>query len=188
MQTRSGVEASDYNLSKIVAPLKITGWLSFWLQLALGVAASLSLIFAISGRNFSNGDIAGIGVGIFLAVCSIVLLLVGIYSAFRYTHLSRRFSRASNHQPRKVEVTQILRVGIIVGLVGMLLSILGGGATLGVLLSKSIALPQGVAIYDPTRIIRSLDIFVAMANMNNIAGHFIGIVSSLGLLNWLSRQ
>lgn len=39
------------------------------------------------------------------------------------------------------------------------------------LLSKSIAQPQGVAIYDPTRIIRALDIFVAIANMSGIAPH-----------------
>lgn len=77
---------------------------------------------------------------------------------------------------------------MIVGLIGMLLSILGGGATLGVLLSKSVAQPQGVAIYDPTRIIRSLDIFVALANMNAIAAHFVGTVTSLSLLNWLHRQ
>jgi hypothetical protein len=79
-------------------------------------------------------------------------------------------------------------LGAIAGLVGMLLTILGGGATLGVLLAKSIAQPQGVAIYDPNRIIRSLDIFVAMANMNGIAAHFIGTATSLGLLNWLYRQ
>ncbi|GAB1539440.1 hypothetical protein NUACC21_21060 [Scytonema sp. NUACC21] len=83
---------------------------------------------------------------------------------------------------------QLLRIGVIAHLVGMLLFILGGGAGLGVLLSKSIAQPQGVAIYDPSRIIRSLDIFVAMSNMNGIAAHFIGTVTSLGLFNWLYRD
>jgi hypothetical protein len=70
----------------------------------------------------------------------------------------------------------------------MLLTILGGGAALGVLLAKSIAQPQGMAIYDPTRIIRSLDVFVAMANMIGITGHFVGTIGSLGLFNWLHRQ
>ncbi len=48
---------------------------------------------------------------------------------------------------------EVLRLAVIVGFVGMLLTILGNGATIGVLLAKSVAQPQGVAIYDPNRII-----------------------------------
>ena len=68
--------------------------------------------------------------------------------------------------PNKAQVMTVLRLGAIVGLVGMLLTILGGGASLAVLFSKSVAQPQGVAIYDPTRMIRSIDIMFAMANMS----------------------
>jgi hypothetical protein len=57
-----------------------------------------------------------------------------------------------------------------------------------VLLSKSIAQPQGVAIYDPTRIIRALDIFVAIANMRGIAAHFVGTGASAGLFIWLHPE
>jgi len=89
--------------------------------------------------------------------------------------------------PAKSEVMNVLRLGAIVGLVGMLLTILGGGATLGVLLSKAISQPQGVAIYDPTRMIRSIDIMVAMANMSGIAANFVGAVASLSVFEWLHR-
>mgnify|MGYP002780796667 CR=1 FL=1 len=81
----------------------------------------------------------------------------------------------------------MLRLGVITGLIGMLLTILGMGATIGVLLAKSIAQPQGVAIYDPNRIIRSLDVFVAAANTTGVAAHFVGVVVSLGMFNWLHR-
>ena len=59
---------------------------------------------------------------------------------------------------------------------------------MGVLVAKSISQPPGVAITDPSRIIRALDVFVAVANVNGIAGNFVGVVTSLGLLSWAHRQ
>ncbi|MCY7274132.1 MAG: DUF3611 family protein, partial [Phormidesmis sp. CAN_BIN44] len=130
----------------------------------------------------------GIGIGIFWAVCGILALLAGIYFAFRQTRLARRLRHADAlKHPTKAEVMTVLRLGAIVGLVGMLLTILGGGATLGVLLTKSIAQPQGMAIYDPTRMIRSIDILVAMANMSGITANFVGTVASLSVFEWLHR-
>ncbi|WP_414858394.1 DUF3611 family protein [Phormidesmis priestleyi] len=34
---------------------------------------------------------------------------------------------------------------------------------------------------------RSVDVLVAMANMNGIAGHFVATVAALGLTSWLDR-
>lgn len=194
-------------LNQVANVLRLVGWLGFCIQLLLAAASVLMLVFAISGRNFSQaataiapvpgagvrsvepGTTPGIGIGIFWAVCGILTLLVSVYLAFRQTRFAKRLRNPNaDIHPKRANVMQILRLGVIVGFVGMLLFILGGGATLGVLLAKSIAQPQGVAIYDPTRIIRSLDIFVAMANMNGIAAHFVGVVASLGLFNWLHNQ
>ncbi len=158
MQSKIEEQIFHPNLKHVAKTLKIAGWISFWIQLGLAVAAGLVVIFAVTGRNFSQA----------------------------VTRIRLRHPDPIIH-PRKADVLKRLRLGVIVGLVGMLLTILGGGATLSVLLAKSIAQPQGVAIYDPTRIIRSLDIFVAMANMNGIAAHFVGLIASLGLFNWLSR-
>ncbi|MUG91386.1 DUF3611 family protein [Scytonema sp. UIC 10036] len=80
------------------------------------------------------------------------------------------------------------RIAVIAASVGMLLFIIGGASALGLLLAKSIAQPQGVAIYDPARIIRSLDIFVAMANMSGIIAHFVGTIASVGLFIWLHPE
>ncbi len=197
-------ETRQHDAKRVATILRLVGWIGLWLQLGLGVAAGLTLVFAISGRsfsqaitpnptaeavNFSIGTTPGIGIGIFWAVCGILVLLVSVYLSFRETRFAKRLRNPDrNLHPKKAEVMQILRLGVIVGLVGMLLTILGGGATLGVLLAKSVAQPQGVAIYDPNRIIRALDIFVALANMNGIAAHFVGTVASLGLYDWLHRQ
>ncbi len=55
------------------------------------------------------------------------------------------------------------------------------------LLSKALAEPQGVAIYNRQNVIRSLDILVVLANVNLIGAHLVGGVTSLGLLNWVEQ-
>jgi hypothetical protein len=188
MQTESESASLATKLQGIAVAFRLVGWLGFWIQLGLAAASGLALAFVVSGRNFSKETTPGIGIGIFWAVCGILVLLFHVYLDFRYTRIARRLRQPNpDLHPKKADVIQILRLGVIVSLVGMLLTILGGGASLGVLLAKSIAQPQGVAIYDPVRIVRALDIFVAMANVNGIAGHFVGTVASLGLLNWLHR-
>ncbi len=190
-------------LQRIANILRFVGWASLWLQVGLGAASALMLIFAISGRSFSQaaaptsgtvtnytqGTTPGLSISIFWGVSGILALLFTIYLAFRIT----RFAKLLRHpdprlHPQKADVMKVLRIAIIAGFVGLLLTILGGGSGLSVLLSKSIAQPQGVAIYDPTRIIRSLDIFVAMASMLGITAHYVGTVAALGLFNWLHPE
>lgn len=208
MQTATETNTFSAKLERVSNILRLVGWVGVWVQLALAAASALFLVLAVSGRNFNQAiapttqvapgvaigsgmsqTTPGIGIGIFWAIAGILALLFNVTLAFRQTRFAKRLRHPnSNLHPRKEQVMQALRLGIIVGLIGMLLTILGGGASLGVLLAKSIAQPQGVAIYDPNRIIRSLDVFVAMANMNGITAHFIATVASLSLFNWLYRQ
>ncbi len=199
-------QSLESKLEKVGNVLRLTGWIGLSVQIGFGAISLLMVVFAIAGRNFSQatalpsaitpgvavpvnqGVTPGIGIGIFWAVCGILALLAGIYLAFRQTRLARRLRHADTlKHPTKAEVMTVLRLGAIVGLVGMLLTILGGGATLGVLLSKAIAQPQAMAIYNPTRMIRSIDIMVAMANMSGITAHFVGTVASLSVFEWLHR-
>lgn len=189
MQVQPDKTVVNPNLERIANVLRYAGWGVLWVQLALAGAAGLCIVLAISGRSIAEGNnTPGIGIGIFWAGCSILAVLGGIYLAFRWTRFARRLRHLDpTVHPAKADVLKVLRWSIILGFVGMLLAILGEGATLGVLLAKSISQPQGVAIYNPERIIRSLDIFVAMANINGIAAHFIGAAASLSLLNWLHK-
>jgi hypothetical protein len=75
--------------------------------------------------------------------------------------------------------------GLIVSLIGLLLAFLASEVTVIAVLSKALALPQGVAVYRPENVIRSLDLLVVLANVNLIGSHLIGGATSLGLLNWL---
>lgn len=205
MQTDIETILPSTQLERVSAVLRIVGWLSFVIQAGLAAASSVLLLLAVSGRNFNQAIVTsprfpgtvvpttqaatpGLGIGIFWAVCGVLVLLFGIYLAFRLIRFAKRLRNPDPLiHPKRGKVMEVLRLGVITGLVGMLLMILGSGATIGVLLAKSVAQPQGVAIYDPNRIIRSLDVFVAAANTTGLTAHFMGAVASLGVFNWLHR-
>ena len=68
-----------------------------------------------------------------------------------------------------------------------MLAFLASEVTIIAVLSKVIALLQGVAVYRPEDVIRSLDLFVVLASVNLIGVHLVGSATSLGLLNWLDQ-
>jgi hypothetical protein len=191
MQTKTKVNSSLLSPAqqKVVTTFRLTGWIAFWVELGLAVATGLVLLFAISGRNFSTKPNAALGIGIFWAICGAIALCLSVYIAFRYTRIARGLRNPNSAlHPKKSDTIKFLRMAVIVSLVGIFLSLLGAGATVGVLVAKSISQPPGVAITDPERIIRALDVFVAVANINGIAGNFVGVVTSLGLFDWAHRQ
>jgi hypothetical protein len=97
------------------------------------------------------------------------------------TRTAKRF-RTPNPDllPSKMDTIRRVRLGLIVGLVGILLNLCGDGSAIGVLVAKAVSQPPGVAITDPNRIIRALDVIVTVANVNGIAAPGSG-VSSLDL-------
>ncbi|KAM3094740.1 DUF3611 family protein [Phormidesmis sp. 146-35] len=198
MQTSAHIESDSlfYKLEVIGKILRLIGWSGLVTQLGLALAAGMMLLFAIAGRNFNQAAIApvpgapvynfrdaatpGLGVGVFWAVCGVLTLLFTSYLAFRQLRFARRLRNPNpDLHPKKSDVMKVLQIAIIVGFVGMGFTILGGGAALGVLLSKSITMPQGAALYAPNRIIRPLDVLVAMANMVGITAHFLGTIASV---------
>jgi hypothetical protein len=181
------------SLRAIAQAFRLTGWISFWIQLVLGVVSGVILLFAVFSQRAGNtSNNPGTGFGAFFAVAGLIALAVGIYLAFRYTRLGNQLESANpNNRPRKVETVQVLRFAILVHLVGILLTLLGAQAIVGTLLTKSLTLPQvGTGVYtqlDPSRIIQSLDIFVVQANTNTVSAHFAGLVASIWLLNRIAK-
>lgn len=177
---------SDSSQIRAIASIfRLTGWISFWTQIVLGVVSAGILLVAVFPRGGSNNP--GRGLGIFLAVSGLITLGVSIYVAFRYTRIGRQLESSNpSNRPRKVETVQVVRLGLIVNLVGILLTLLGAQAINGTLIVKSLTLPQGTGVItqiDPNRIIQPLDIFVVQANTNTVSAHFAGLVASIWLLN-----
>jgi hypothetical protein len=186
MQTKSPPKSIAPKKKDIANLLRLIGRVSFWIQLGFVAVCVLALLFAITGRNFSDKTNPAIGIGIFWAVCSVLAVGFNIYLAFRCTRIAKGLLTLSHEQrPKKGDTIRLLRLGVIVSLVGILLSLLGAGATVGVLVAKAVSQPPGVAITDPNQIIRGLDVFVMVANVNGIAAHFVGNITSLWLLDQL---
>ncbi|YAF96643.1 MAG: DUF3611 family protein [Nodularia sp. CChRGM 3473] len=173
----------SHPLQRIAHNIRLTGWITLWVQLALALVSGLSLLFAATGREFADRSNPGLGIGIFWAISGILVLLFGVFWDFRYTRIGRRLANPNpTLHPSKADTTRAIRLGIMVGLVGLLVTILGAGVSVSVLVAKAVSQPPGVAITDPNKIIRALDVFIVVANINGIAAHFVGVVASMWLL------
>lgn len=189
MQTKPSPESPTIARQNMANTLRITGMISFWLQLGLATTCAISLIFSITGRNFSQETNQGIGIGIFWAIVGTLLLGFNIYLAFRYGRIGKRLLHPKSElHPKKSDTLRLLKLGIITSSSGIFLNLLGAGATIGVLIAKAVSQPPGVAITDPNQIIRGLDVFVTVANVNGIAAHFAGNVACLWLLERVYRH
>jgi len=191
MSNKSDEQSIPAAIRQIAGNFRLAGWISFWLQLVLGVISIvvllLFIVFSRTSTPNNNSGNPGTNFGVFLAICGIVSLAVGVYMAFRYVTIGRQLlSSNPNLRPRKAEAVPVLRIGLMVNLAGMLLTILGAWAIVGSLAARSISQVQ-TPYADPNRLISSLDILAVQANINTIAGHFAGIVVALWLLDRISR-
>ena len=180
------------NLQQVTFLLRIIGWITFWIQLVIGVASVvILLLFAVLSPNpdIQEGLLKGNGFGVFFAICGLVNLGVGIYIAFRYTRVSKklRFSDPER-RPSKAYTLKILKLGLIINLVGMAFTIIGAEAIVGSILFAAARAPQGGSILEARRFVQPLDIFTVQANINTIVAHFIGIIASIVLLNRVNRK
>ncbi|MFN6566576.1 hypothetical protein A6770_13350 [Nostoc minutum NIES-26] len=183
--------SSSSNLRAIAQTFRLIGWISFWIQLVLGVVSGIIvLLFAIfSQRAGSPSNNPGTGFGVFLAVCGLIVLGGGIYLAYRYTRIGNQLQSSNpSNRPRKSETVQVLRLGLWVNLAGTLVTLLGAQAIVGTLVARSIS-PQAITtqFFDPTRIISGLDMLVVQANTNTVSAHFAGLVATLWLLNRINK-
>jgi uncharacterized membrane protein len=177
---------------------KLIGWISFWLKLVLAIAATVIVLFAsatLSGRPTVPGQPVptagvGIGLGIPFLIGGVVCLAISVYWSFFYTRLSRRLVKPTpKGQPSKAETTNWIKAALITDLIGMLLMVIGAESIGGILFSK--ALSQGVGSFiniDPSRFIQPGDLLVILGSIHGMAGLFIGLSSSLWLLQQTVMQ
>lgn len=189
--------SESYSLPPVVRRVAIdfrnAGVISFWIQLVLAIVSTLVLIFAsftLNTRADSTPN-PGTGVGLLFAILGLFALYGGAYWAFNYIRLSRRLrSSESRSRPKPKDVSQSLRFGLLINLVGMFLTLLGAEAIVGALLAKSLSQPQGGTVFAErlSQFVQPLDIFVVQANINTILAHFFGILASLWLLWRMNRN
>ncbi len=189
-QTEPESLSEPLSQTDFVGTFRLFSRFSFWIQLFFGAVSGIVLLFAMLGRNMSEetNNNAGIGFGVVLAIVGLLLLCFRIFWDFRYRLLGRLL-HAENAQvyPSKEHITRTLRIGMISSLVGVLIAFVASEETVALVLAKTLSQPQAMTAYSPENVIRSLDIFVTMANVNLIGAHFFGAVTSLSLLNWVEE-
>ena len=76
MSQNSDAPSSSATIRAIAQTFRLIGWISFWIQLVLGVVSGIIvLLFAVfSQRAGSPSNNPGTGFGVFLAVCGLIVL------------------------------------------------------------------------------------------------------------------
>lgn len=191
MLDKPGPASASSSLYQIAKTFRLTGWISFWSQLVLTIVSSVILLFAffVAQTPEESGTSPTTGIGVVVTIFGIFVLLFNMYWAiFRYVPIGRRLGGDPARRPKKSDTFQVLRTGLFASLIGILLSLLGTQATVGLLAVK--AFGQGIGGFvntDPNRFIQPLDILVVQASVNVILAQFFGLVAALWLLNRITR-
>ena len=168
---------------RLAKDLRLFGWIEFWIQFVFAFLSALLLAFATSGRAFSPGSV-GFSDGIYWGGWGFLLLCFTALLAFYYTRAAKKIIlRPDSYFTRKLRTAfWFLRMGILIGFLGVFISFTGVGLSLSLLIAKTVSQPPGIAITDPNKIIRALDVFVLLVNFILLMAHFIGTSITL----WLS--
>jgi cytochrome b561 len=162
--------------------LRLFGWVDFWAQFVLAMIVGLLLAFAASGVAFSPSR-PGFGNAINWGLSGFGLLIPSILLAFCFVRAGKRVIASPidylHHEKRLA--FWFLWIGLAGGGLGVLVSFVGVGMSISLLIVKTISQPPGIAITDPNNIIRALDVFVLIVNFLLLIAHFIGVVTALWL-------
>lgn len=162
--------------------LRFLGWIELWVQFVLALIAGLLLAFATSGRAFSPGK-AGFTDAIYWGNYGFLLLCLAVLLDFYYTRAARKVvlkpESYLHHENRAA--FWFLKVGLLIGLVGVFISFTGVALSISLLIVKTISQPPGIAITNPSNMIRALDVFVLIVNFILLIAHFVGAGATLWL-------
>ena len=172
--------------NKFARTFRILSRISYWIHLILGAISAVTLILVVFSRSATN---SGTGIGIFVAMFSLIALGFRVFWAWRYRKLAKKLQRVDPQaQPSRAEIIEVLRIGLLASLVGLLLALIASEISLISLVATAIARPQGVAVYEREQVIKIADLLLVLAQLNILAAHFFGSANSLGLLSWISKE
>jgi cytochrome b561 len=162
--------------------MSVLGWLGFWIQFVFAFLSALLLQFATAGRALSAVTL-GFGDAIYWSGCALALLLATCALAFFYTRRAKQLGLTPERYLNRKHGSGLwfLSAGTVLGLAGVLLSFAGVALSISLLIAKTVSQPPGIAITDPSKIVRALDIFVLLMSFLLLLAHFIGVAISMWL-------
>ncbi|MBR8830230.1 MAG: hypothetical protein N5P05_002891 [Chroococcopsis gigantea SAG 12.99] len=167
------------------------GRIGFWAQIVLGVISAVLLLIASASLIGFKQRTQGIEIGVLCAIGGVGFLVVAIIFAYNYMRIAKQMVQlSSENRPKKADTIRLIRRGLMANITGMFLTILGAQALAGIVLIKSLNVPQGTFNVgtNPTQFVNSVDLLIVQANTNTILAHFTGIVTSLWLLNRITNN
>lgn len=110
-----------------------------------------------------------------------MLSCFAVLLTFYYTRAARKVvSRPDSYFNQKTRSAfWFLGTGILTGLFGVFISFTWVALSISLLISKTVSIPPGIMMMDPTQIIRAIDVFALMVNFNLLVSHFIGAGTAL---------
>ncbi|PZV11586.1 MAG: hypothetical protein DCF20_19185 [Pseudanabaena sp.] len=177
------------NVLRVVLSFRRWGWTAFWAQVVLCVVSSVVLLqLFLFPRGGTSAVPTGIDSnpaslpGLSFAWVGVAVLGASIFWNFRYTQMAKKLR--SPDRPTKSQTIFQIKIGLIINLIGMFVTLLGAFAIIGALTLRS---GQGQTVIvgggGINPLIQPLDFQVIQASFNIIFAHFVGLVSSLWLLN-----
>jgi len=174
------------NVLRVVLAFRRWGWVSFWTQVVLCVVSSLVLLQLVllkapttttpTGADSNPATLPGLG----FAWAGIAVLGARILWNFRFTRMANKLR--SPDRPTKSKTVFQIKIGIIINLLGMLIILIGAASIVGALTLRSQqGAFAGAGNFNLT--IQPLDFQIIQASFNIIFAHFVGLVTSLWLLN-----
>lgn len=173
------------NVLKAVATLRLWGWVGFWVQVVLSVISAVILLVFVGTRSLSAPPTVSVEAnpatlpGLGFAWLGLLMVGVSIFWHWRYTRWALKLK--AEDRPTKQETLRQIKIGVVISLVGMLLTLIGAGAIVGTLTAKSLQQQPNITTVT-TLPVQPIDFFVIQANTNIILSHFCGLVTSLWIL------
>jgi len=185
MLTDTQDPAKSASFLEIAKSFRFYGWLGIWMQIGMVFLASIALLFAISGRSSSPDSSLAVQMSIFCAIGALLILVIEILFDARYIRIAKGIQNepGAHLHPQKEGAIRLLRWGFLFGFIGISFSLLGSGASVWVLLAKTVSQPPGLAIADPDKMVRAMDVFVVLSNLTLIAAHLVGTAIAFWLLD-----
>lgn len=164
--------------------IRLMGWIGFWLDFILAFLTAPLLAFGVVGQSISST--VWISDPIHWGFFGLGLLFASLFLTFFSTIASGKLMAdpggfLADERPAKL---WFLGVSSFVSVLGSVVSFIGVGLSIALLVAKTVSQPPGIAITDPDKIVRALDVFILMANFNLLLAHFIGA----GATVWLGTQ
>jgi hypothetical protein len=179
------------NVLKVILAFRMWGWIGVWAQLVLGVISGIILLLA-SARGATSVSTVGSNVvnnpgtipGLSFAWIGLAFVGASIFWSFRYTQIAKKLRLPE--RPTKAQTVSLLKIGIVISLVGALITLIGAFVIVGSLTAKSLT-PQSANNFLSITV-QPIDMLVVQANTNTILAHFASLVTSLWLLNRITDK